>query len=103
MHARSETNDIKLLKRILQLSGHRIPDPKILGLQTVGDLLAALSEKPRPKKLADQLLADPALAALPNVEIRNKRYGPIDKERDVGRWKLIEKELTRRNLPVTGH
>jgi len=39
---------------------------------------------------------------LPNVEIRERRYTPIDREKEIGRWKVIEQELEKRGLPVTG-
>lgn len=43
-----------------------------------------------------------ALSLPPNVKVVSKRVGMIDREREVGRWKLIEKELQYRGLPVTG-
>lgn len=58
--------------------------------------------KPKPKKLAEHLLKDKRLTSLPNVKIMDRRYTPIDKEKEIGRWKVIEEELTRRGLPVTG-
>ena len=87
----------------MQLTGTRIHDPKISEFQTVGDVVDHLSEKPKPKKLADALLSQPSLMALPNVEIFERRHTQIDKEKEVGRWKVIEAELIRRGLPVTGH
>ncbi|MCJ1386501.1 hypothetical protein MMC17_009627 [Xylographa soralifera] len=91
-----------ILKRVMQLSGRRIADPVIGRIQIVADLVEHLTEKPKPKKLADQLIAKPALANMPNVQIFDRRYTPIDKEKEVGRWKIIEKELVKRGLPVTG-
>lgn len=38
----------------------------------------------------------------PNVMVLPRRETPVDKEKEVGRWKLIEKELTERGLPVLG-
>ncbi len=38
-----------------------------------------------------------------NVMIIPRRETPLDKEKEVGRWKLIEKELSARGLPVWGH
>lgn len=34
--------------------------------------------------------------------IHGRRQTPIDKEKEVGRWKVIEKELRERGLPVVG-
>jgi len=39
---------------------------------------------------------------MPNVEIFPRRHTPIDKEKEVGRWKVIERELQKKGLPVTG-
>ena len=61
-----------------------------------------LTERPKPKKLAEQLIGKPGFAKMPNVQIFDRRYTPIDKEKEVGRWKVIESELQKRGLPVTG-
>jgi hypothetical protein len=45
----------------------------------------------------------PPLVHLPNVKIYAKRQTPIDRHKEVGRWKIIEAELRKRGLPVTGH
>ena len=39
----------------------------------------------------------------PNVMVLSRRETPVDKEKEIGRWKLIEKELTERGLPVLGN
>ena len=31
-----------------------------------------------------------------------RRVGPVDKEKMVGRWKIITRELEKRQLPVLG-
>lgn len=38
----------------------------------------------------------------PNVMVLPRRETPVDKQKEVGRWKIIEKELTARGLPVLG-
>ena len=86
----------------MQLTGIRIPDPSIDSIDSAKALLGFLVKKPKPKKLAEFLMADENLNSLPNVKIMDRRYTPIDKEKQVGRWKVIEKELTRQGLPVTG-
>ena len=70
----------------------------------MSDLLKHLvaASKPKPKKLAESLVADETLSSLPNVKIMDRRMTPIDKEKEIGRWKIIEEELTQRGLPVTG-
>lgn len=42
------------------------------------------------------------LVGLPNVRVMGRRETPVDKEKVVGRWKVIEAELKRRDLPVLG-
>jgi len=42
------------------------------------------------------------LVSLPNVSVYNRRVTPIDKEKMVGRWKVIVNELEKRELPVVG-
>jgi hypothetical protein len=58
--------------------------------------------KPRPKNLAETLTTKAELASLPNVKIMSRRETPVDKEKAVGRWKIIEAELRGRGLPVLG-
>ncbi len=86
----------------MQLTGIRISDSTIQPSRTVQALLKHLIKPPKPKKLADALREKEELLSLPNVTIYEKRVTPIDKEKQVGRWKLIEEELKERNLPVTG-
>jgi hypothetical protein len=86
----------------MQLTGIRIPDPAIADLSSAKALLGRLVRKPKPKKLADRLTVNEHLTSLPNIQIMDRRYTPIDKEKEIGRWKIIEKELIKRDLPVTG-
>ena len=85
----------------MQLSGRRIPDPDIQSIHDSGTLFTHLVKKPKPKKLADALFASDVVD-LPNIDIRERRYTPIDKEKEIGRWKVIERELEARDLPLTG-
>ena len=66
-------------------------------------LLTHLITPPKPRKLVDALKQKEDLLALPNVSVFERRVTPIDKEKSVGRWKIIEQELKRRDLPVTDH
>lgn len=95
---------LQFVKRISQLTGHRIPDHELGGLSTLGRLARFLEKAsaPKPKKLAEVLLADERLTSLPNVKISARKVGSIDRERESGRWKVIEEELVRRRLPVMG-
>jgi Ribosomal subunit 39S len=91
------------MKRTMQLTGLRIPDAAIMPAKTVKALLAHLIKPPKPRKLVEALEQKEELMNLPNVSIYAKRITPIDKHKSVGRWKVIEKELMERGLPVTGH
>jgi hypothetical protein len=87
----------------MQLTGLRIPDAAIMPAKTVKGLLAHLVKPPKPRKLVEALEQKEELMNLPNVSIYAKRVTPIDKHKSVGRWKVIEQELTKRGLPVTGN
>jgi hypothetical protein len=90
-------------KRLYQLTGHFIPDVKLAAARTPRELITvALTITKRGKKLAEVLEEQKALAALPNVTVHSRRVTPIDREVAVGRWKVIEEELQKRDLPVTG-
>ncbi|WEW59061.1 hypothetical protein PRK78_004529 [Emydomyces testavorans] len=92
------------LKRASQLTGYRVPDPEISSMTKVSSLLRLLTvaSKPKPAKLAEILISEGKFAALPNVKIFDRRQTPIDHEKEIGRWKVIEEELVKRGLPVTG-
>lgn len=71
----------------------------------MGSLLDAMTTtvvQPKPKKLAHRLMEDENLTALPNLRIKDRRHTPVDREKEVGRWKIIEEELRERGLPVLG-
>jgi hypothetical protein len=74
----------------------------MVNVKTVSDLLAALVKPPKPKKLQEVIEKNGDLASLPNVKVYSRRVTPVDKEKMIGRWKLIEHELKKRNLPVLG-
>lgn len=63
-----------------------------------------MAEKTKNKgaKIAEQLLKDEKLAAQANLLVLGRRETPVDKEKEVGRWKVIEEELRSRGLPVLG-
>ncbi|KAI9658277.1 MAG: hypothetical protein M1821_002410 [Bathelium mastoideum] len=92
-----------IVKRVMQLTGKRISDPIIQRSSTARELCDSLLIKPKPKKLFEALQDNETLSNLTNVKLREQRITPIDKDREVGRWKVIEQELLHRNLPVTGH
>jgi hypothetical protein len=71
-------------------------------MKTVRDLVTHICTPPAPKKLAEALEASGELGSLPNVNVYSRRVTPIDKEKMVGRWKIIVDELQKRDLPVIG-
>ena len=93
----------QLVKRIMQLTGYRLSDADINNAKTVADILGHLATPPKARRLIEALAQKQSLFELPNVKIYGRRVTPVDKERDVGRWKVIEEELSKRGLPVTGH
>ncbi|KAL1301757.1 hypothetical protein AAFC00_005956 [Neodothiora populina] len=94
---------LQLAKLLQQQNGLRISDYALNSAATLRDIRSVLVVKPKPKKLATALQSAEQLVELPNVKVHARRVTPIDKERTVGRWKLIEQELLERGLPVTGH
>lgn len=79
-----------------------IPDAKLGAAATVGHLLTLTAKQPKAKRLAEILQKTEELVQLVNVKVHDRRVSSIDKEVAVGRWKLIEEELTKRDLPLTG-
>ena len=86
----------------MQLTGRRIPDPDISAITTSGSLAVSLGKEPKPKRIAETLVQSKEVVRLPNVQILPRRYGLIEREMEVGRWKVIQEELEKRGLPVTG-
>ncbi|KAL4990480.1 ribosomal subunit 39S-domain-containing protein, partial [Aspergillus falconensis] len=88
------------LKRFSQLSGLYFPDPTIESITSVKQVMAHILKEtaPKPKKLAENLLANDTLQILPNVKIFAKRQKPWHKDEELGRKKLIDAELRRRGL-----
>ncbi|OAR01759.1 hypothetical protein LLEC1_07130 [Akanthomyces lecanii] len=98
------TDQIKfaLRKRLYQLTGNLIPDAKLGAAATVGHLLTLTAKQPKAKRLAEILQKTEEIVQLANVKLHDRRVSSIDREVAVGRWKLIEEELIKRDLPLTG-
>ncbi|CAI4213421.1 unnamed protein product [Parascedosporium putredinis] len=86
-------------KRLYQLSGQYIPDAK---LAPKARKLIDVIQQQHQRAQADASKAGNDLLNLPNVKVYSRRVTPIDKEVWVGRWKVIEAELRKRDLPITG-
>ncbi|KAI5198517.1 dihydroxy-acid and 6-phosphogluconate dehydratase [Aureobasidium subglaciale] len=93
----------KLTKKLRTLVKMNIPDIVMHRATTLKDFQQAIFTKPKPKKLSFALLANDELMANSNLQVRGGRQTAVHKDRNVGRWKLIEKELMNRGLPVFGH
>ena len=91
-----------MTKRLRQLTGHVIPDAKLSSIHNVQGLVEVLVCPPKAKKLAEEIQDQGELAELSNVKIYDRRVTPIDKDKEIGRWKIISQELEKRGLPVTG-
>jgi Ribosomal subunit 39S len=88
----------------MQLSGTRILDPMIGKSKTWEMLVDNLAKQvgPKPKNIAETLMMKENLANLPNLKIMKRRETPVDKEKEVGRLKVIQAELLARGLPKLG-
>lgn len=95
-------NTLQIVKRITHLTGHRIPDPALNSLKTLGAVYEYLIRAPTlpSKKLAPRLMGKADVTSLPNVKVSKFRRGLITKEKEVGRLKVINKELESRGLPL---
>ena len=98
-----------MLKRFQQLSSTRISDPVLNSIfrsgqppltQLINQILE--EQKPKPKNLYEKLMEKGHLMGQSNVMVAPRRETPVDKEKEVGRWKVIERELRERGLPVLG-
>ncbi|KAI9700952.1 MAG: hypothetical protein M1820_006597 [Bogoriella megaspora] len=90
----------RVVKEVMVLTGIIPSDPLIQRCKTAHDLYLNFIQKPKPTKLAETLLSDPRLVESDNVSISAHKINLVDKERSIGRWKVIERELHERDLPV---
>ncbi|KAL9579453.1 MAG: hypothetical protein Q9212_005098 [Teloschistes hypoglaucus] len=107
----------KIFKRVMELTGNRIPDPVIQSINSSDALYNRLIAQPPPKKLAQMLIEGrkrkqnvtgnmeqeqrfPLLSSLPNVKIHSSKRVPEMAEGALGRQKIIERELGRYGIPV---
>lgn len=88
---------------LLRDLGIKVSDASLHSAKTLSDIRTAIVASQRPTKTVQLLSHDPSLTMLPNVNVHSRRVTSIDGHKQVGRWGLIEDELVRRGLPVTGH
>ncbi|OTB00500.1 hypothetical protein M426DRAFT_324276 [Hypoxylon sp. CI-4A] len=91
-------------KRVFQLTGQLVPDHQLLSINDVRSLLHVVQTPPKSKTLTQEIQERRQdLVQLPNVSVATKRVTRGDKEKAVGRFKLVEEELKKRDLPLEGH
>ncbi|RDA84287.1 hypothetical protein CP532_3348 [Ophiocordyceps camponoti-leonardi (nom. inval.)] len=91
-----------LRKRFFQLTGILVPDAKLESVNTMNDFCKVVTRPEKPKRLATELRERGDLSKLPNVTIHSRRVGLITRETAVGRWKVIQEELRKREPAVPG-
>ena len=102
-HSRqSSANPSQIRKRLFQLTGNYIPDARLGACTTVKHLLTFSTQQPKPTKLAQEIELKNLFEDLSNVRTQDTKIKTIQKETEVGRWKVIEEELEKRGLPATG-
>jgi hypothetical protein len=84
----------------MQLTGIRIPDATIKSANTAKALLNILVTPPKPRKLVEALVQNTDLSQLENVTIYPARRSFYSREKDIGRLKIIKKELEARDLDL---
>ncbi|KAI5917363.1 ribosomal subunit 39S-domain-containing protein [Camillea tinctor] len=91
-------------KRIFQLTGQLVPDHALSDATNVVGLLHIVQKPPKPKTLTEEIQKEGKdLINLPNVTVATKRVTRGDKEQALGRLKLMQEELRKRDLPLEGH
>ncbi|KAK8121183.1 hypothetical protein PG999_005303 [Apiospora kogelbergensis] len=88
-----------VIKRVMQLTGHVVPDQKLAEIATARGLLATLQKPPKPKTFSQEIETKKQdLISLPNVAFSPKRVTRGHKDMALGRFKLIEAEFKKRDL-----
>lgn len=91
-------------KRIFQLTGQLVHDHQLPSISDVRSLLHVVQTPPKPRTLTQEIQERRQdLVQLPNVSIATKRITRGDREKALGRFKIIEEELKKRDLPLEGH
>ncbi|KAH9886602.1 ribosomal subunit 39S-domain-containing protein [Xylariomycetidae sp. FL2044] len=91
-------------KRVFQLTGHLVPDHQLSSLANVHSLLRVVQKPPKPVTLTEEIQKHRQdIVTMPNVSVHAKRLTRGDREKAVGRFKLIEEEFRKRDLPLRGH
>ncbi|KAI0836535.1 ribosomal subunit 39S-domain-containing protein [Hypoxylon sp. FL0890] len=93
-----------ITKRVFQLTGQLVHDHQLSSISDVRSLLHVVQTPAKPKTLTQEIQERRQdLVQLPNVSVATKRITRGDREKALGRFKLIEEELKKRDLPLEGH
>lgn len=100
----------QIFLRFQKTTGIRLSDPFLNSLanptfeHTISSVVEHMiaEQRPKPRTTYEELLRNEELTSQPNVVLLPRRETPVDKEKSVGRWKVIERELKNRGLPVLG-
>lgn len=92
---------MQIVKRLMQLTGKRIPDIKLSNAKDLASLHRAFTTKEAPKKLHDTEQVR-MLSEVSNIQVHESRRTHVHRDKSTGRWKLIEDELNLRNMPTRG-
>jgi hypothetical protein len=84
----------------MQLTGIRLPDAAIKSANTVKTLLHHLIARPKPRKLFEALERKGDLLELRNVTVQRKKKSFRQNEKEIGRLKVIRKELAKRGIII---
>lgn len=91
-------------KRLFQLTGQRISDFQLGSITDVKSILATVQKAPKARTLAEEIeIRRPELFRVPNITFAAKRVTRGDKDKSLGRFKVIEEEFRKRDLPLKGH
>ncbi|TRX89212.1 hypothetical protein FHL15_009910 [Xylaria flabelliformis] len=91
-------------KRVFQLTGQLVPDHQLPSTTTVQALLRVLKKPPKSATLNEEIQKrHPDLLELPNVTVAAKRVTRGDKEKALGRFKIMQEEFKKRDIPGLGH
>ncbi|KAI0184261.1 ribosomal subunit 39S-domain-containing protein [Xylaria flabelliformis] len=91
-------------KRVFQLTGQLVPDHQLPSTTTVQALLRVLKKPLKPATLNEEIQKrHPDLLELPNVTVAAKRVTRGDKEKALGRFKIMQEEFKKRDIPGIGH
>lgn len=103
--AQYTNGETQLSKRLRALTGLRISDPQLYNSRTLSDILSQFiaATKSKPTKVFEKVQLQTELPRLPNVKLHSRQIREEEKERAIGRWKVIEYALTERGLPVYKH